>query len=219
VFSNDLKIKILRGDDEMWPLVIERNQYGTEKCYDIPSRLLMDRIILLNEVIDSYTATSIIGQLLFLEKQDETAPVTIYINSPGGSISDGFAIYDVMNKVKCPIITICTGMAASMAAFLLSSGTKGKRYALPNSTIMVHQPLGGVQGQATDIAIMANRIISLKHKMYNILAQNTGMEYKDVAQACDRDTYLSPEEAAQLGFIDEIIASTPKAYGSIDENK
>lgn len=203
----------------MWPLVIERNQYGTEKCYDIPSRLLMDRIILLNEVIDSYTATSIIGQLLFLEKQDETAPVTIYINSPGGSISDGFAIYDVMNKVKCPIITICTGMAASMAAFLLSSGTKGKRYALPNSTIMVHQPLGGVQGQATDIAIMANRIISLKHKMYNILAQNTGMEYKDVAQACDRDTYLSPEEAAQLGFIDEIIASTPKAYGSIDENK
>ena len=106
-----------------------------------------------------------------------------------------------------------------MAAFLLSSGTKGKRYALPNSTIMVHQPLGGVQGQATDIAIMANRIISLKHKMYNILAQNTGMEYKDVAQACDRDTYLSPEEAAQLGFIDEIIASTPKAYGSIDENK
>lgn len=203
----------------MWPLVIERNQYGTEKCYDIPSRLLMDRIILLNEVIDSYTATSIIGQLLFLEKQDETAPVTIYINSPGGSISDGFAIYDVMNKVKCPIITICTGMAASMAAFLLSSGTKGKRYALPNSTIMVHQPLGGVQGQATDIAIMANRIISLKHKMYNILAQNTGMEYKDVAQACDRDTYLSPEEAAQLGFIDEIIASTPKAYGSIDEHK
>ena len=203
----------------MWPLVIERNQYGTEKCYDIPSRLLMDRIILLNEVIDSYTATSIISQLLFLEKQDETAPVTIYINSPGGSISDGFAIYDVMNKVKCPIITICTGMAASMAAFLLSSGTKGKRYALPNSTIMVHQPLGGVQGQATDIAIMANRIISLKHKMYNILAQNTGMEYKDVAQACDRDTYLSPEEAAQLGFIDEIIASTPKAYGSIDENK
>ena len=203
----------------MWPLVIERNQYGTEKCYDIPSRLLMDRIILLNEVIDSYTATSIIGQLLFLEKQDETAPVTIYINSPGGSISDGFAIYDVMNKVKCPIITICTGMAASMAAFLLSSGTKGKRYALPNSTIMVHQPLGGVQGQATDIAIMANRIIRLKHKMYNILAQNTGMEYKDVAQACDRDTYLSPEEAAQLGFIDEIIASTPKAYGSIDENK
>jgi len=203
----------------MWPLVIERNQYGTEKCYDIPSRLLMDRIILLNEVIDSYTATSIIGQLLFLEKQDETAPVTIYINSPGGSISDGFAIYDVMNKVKCPIITICTGMAASMAAFLLSSGTKGKRYALPNSTIMVHQPLGGVQGQATDIAIMANRIISLKHKMYNILAQNTGMEYKDVAQACDRDTYLSPEEAAQLGFIDEIIASTPKAYGSIEENK
>lgn len=203
----------------MWPLVIERNQYGTEKCYDIPSRLLMDRIILLNEVIDSYTATSIIGQLLFLEKQDETAPVTIYINSPGGSISDGFAIYDVMNKVKCPIITICTGMAASMAAFLLSSGTKGKRYALPNSTIMVHQPLGGVQGQATDIAIMANRIISLKHKMYNILAQNTGMKYKDVAQACDRDTYLSPEEAAQLGFIDEIIASTPKAYGSIDENK
>ena len=203
----------------MWPLVIERNQYGTEKCYDIPSRLLMDRIILLNEVIDSYTATSIIGQLLFLEKQDETAAVTIYINSPGGSISDGFAIYDVMNKVKCPIITICTGMAASMAAFLLSSGTKGKRYALPNSTIMVHQPLGGVQGQATDIAIMANRIISLKHKMYNILAQNTGMEYKDVAQACDRDTYLSPEEAAQLGFIDEIIASTPKAYGSIDENK
>ena len=203
----------------MWPLVIERNQYGTEKCYDIPSRLLMDRIILLNEVIDSYTATSIIGQLLFLEKQDETAAVTIYINSPGGSISDGFAIYDVMNKVKCPIITICTGMAASMAAFLLSSGTKGKRYALPNSTIMVHQPLGGVQGQATDIAIMANRIISLKHKMYNILAQNTGMEYKDVAQACDRDTYLSPEEASQLGFIDEIIASTPKAYGSIDENK
>lgn len=202
----------------LWPLVIERNQYGVEKCYDIPSRLLLDRIILLNEPINTATATAIIGQLLFLENQNENAPITIYINSPGGNISDGFAIYDVMNKVKCPIITICTGMAASMAAFLLSSGTKGKRYALPNSTIMIHQPLGGVQGQATDIAIMANRIINLKHKMYSILAKNTGMEYEAVAQACDRDNYLSPEEAVHLGFIDGIIDSTPKAYASCDEN-
>ena len=202
----------------MWPLVIEKNQYGTEKCYDIPSRLLMDRIILLNEPINSITATAIIGQLLFLENQDANDPITIYINSPGGNISDGFAIYDVMNKVKCPIITICTGMAASMAAFLLSSGTKGQRYALPNSTIMIHQPLGGVQGQATDIAIMANRIINLKHKMYNILAQNTGMSYEDVAQACDRDNYLSPDEATQLGFIDGIIACEPKAFTMPPEN-
>ena len=203
----------------LWPLVIERNQYGVEKCYDIPSRLLLDRIILLNEPINPATATAIIGQLLFLENQNENAPITIYINSPGGSISDGFAIYDVMNKVKCPIITICTGMAASMAAFLLSSGSKGKRYALPNSTIMIHQPLGGVQGQATDIAIMANRIINLKNKMYNILSRNTGMKYEDVAQACDRDNYLSPEDAVQLGFIDGIIMCEPKAFMIPEEDK
>lgn len=199
----------------MWPLVIERNQHGMEKCYDIPSRLLLDRIILMNEPINSITATSIIGQLLFLENQDEAAPITIYINSPGGSIADGFAIYDVMNKVKCPIVTICTGMAASMAAFLLSSGSRGRRYALPNSTVMIHQPLGGVQGQATDIAIMANRILSLKNKMYGILARNTGLDYEEVAHACERDNYLSPEEAVQMGFVDEIIACAPKAFGEL----
>lgn len=198
----------------MWPLVIERNQHGLEKCYDIPSRLLLDRIILMNEPINSITATSIIGQLLFLESQDEAAPITIYINSPGGSIADGFAIYDVMNKVKCPIVTICTGMAASMAAFLLSSGSRGRRYALPNSTVMIHQPLGGVQGQATDIAIVANRILSLKNKMYDILTKNTGLGYEEVAHACERDNYLSPEEAVQMGFIDEIIECAPKAYGA-----
>ena len=198
--------------------MIEKNEYGIERYYDLPSRLLMDRIILLNEPINSSIAASIIAQMLFLESENASMPITIYINCTGGSITDGFAIYDVMNKVKCPIITVCTGIAASMAAFLLCSGSRGRRYAMPNSTIMIHQPLGCVQGQATDIAIVANRILGLKDKMYRIMANNTGSSYEVVAGACERDNYLTPEDAKKMGFIDEIIECEPKAYFRTNEN-
>lgn len=196
----------------MWPLIKHTEQSGAERMYDLPSRLLQDRIILLNEAIDSNTAMSIISQLLYLESEDKNSPVTIYINSPGGSITDGLAIYDVMNKVKCPIITVCTGMAASMGAFLLSSGSKGMRYALPNSTIMIHQPLGGVQGQATDIEIVANRILNLRKKLYDIMAKNSGKSTRYFAKACERDNYLEPQEALKMGLIDKIIDCPPKAF-------
>ncbi len=187
----------------MWPNVIEKEN-GREKIYDIPSRLLLDRIIMLTETIDSGTAASIIGQLLYLESQNPEEPITMYINSPGGNITDGLAIYDIMNKINCSVNTVCTGMAASMAAFLLCAGT-GTRYAMPNSTIMIHQPLGGVQGQATDIAIVANRILNLKTKLYTIFSKKTGSTYDQIAKACERDNYLSPEEALSMGLIDKII--------------
>ena len=153
----------------MWPTVTETDERGVERSYDPVSRLLKDRIILLNEEIDTDCATSIIAQLLFLESENPEAPITIYINSPGGVITAGMAIYDVMNKVKCPIITVCVGMAASMAAVLLSSGSRGQRYALPNSTVMIHQPLGGAKGQATEIQIAAENILKTKKKLSNIL--------------------------------------------------
>lgn len=198
----------------MWPTVI-RTEDNKERIYDLPSCLLKDRIILLAEEINSNTATAVISQLLFLDAEDSASPITIYINSPGGSISDGLAIYDVMNKVKAPIITVCTGMAASMGAFLLCSGSKGKRYCLPNSTVMIHQPLGGAQGQATEIEIVARRILKLREKMYTIMAKNTNGKctYEAMAKACERDNYLEPEEALRLGLIDAIIDCPPKAYG------
>lgn len=196
----------------MWPTIIEKDERGTERVYDLVSRLLKDRIILITEEIDPTIATSVISQLMFLESEDPDAPIKIYINSPGGSISDGLAIYDVMNKVKCPIVTICIGMAASMGAFLLSCGTRGQRYALPNSTIMIHQPLGGVQGQATEIEIVAKRILGLRKKIYSIMAKNSDVDEETMAKACERDNYLTPEEALEMGLIDEILESYPKAW-------
>lgn len=167
---------------------------------------------MIDSEINSSLATSIIAQLLYLESENNEAPITMYINSPGGSISDGLAIYDIMNKIKAPINTICMGMAASMAAFLLCSGSKGRRYCLPNSTVMIHQPLGGAQGQATEILIVAKRIEYLRQKMYQIISKNTGKTYEEVAQACERDNYLTPEEAKEFGLVDDIIESIPKAY-------
>ena len=196
----------------MWPTVIETDERGTERTYDLVSLLLKDRIILLTEEVNTVSATSIVSQLLFLESEDPDAPITIYINSPGGSISDGLAIYDVMNKVKCPIVTICLGIAASMGAFLLSCGSRGHRYAMPNSTIMIHQPLGGVQGQATEIEIVAKRILTLRKKMYSIMSKNSNIDEETMAKACERDNYLTPEEALNMGLIDKIIDSPPKAW-------
>lgn len=196
----------------MWPTIIQKDETGRERVYDLPSRLLKDRIVLLAEEVNTNSAMSVISQLLFLESEDANAPITMYINSPGGSVSDGLAIYDVMNKVKCPIITVCTGMAASMAAFLLCSGSKGMRYCLPNSTVMIHQPLGGAHGQATEIQIVARRILKLREKMYNIMAKNSGQSFEKIADACERDNYLEPEEALAMGLIDKIIDCPPKAY-------
>lgn len=195
-----------------FPQVIRTDERNRERVYDLPSCLLQDRIILIDSEINSSLATSIIAQLLYLESENNKAPITMYINSPGGSISDGLAIYDIMNKIKAPINTICMGMAASMAAFLLCSGSKGRRYCLPNSTVMIHQPLGGAQGQATEILIVAKRIEHLRQKMYQIISKNTGKTYEEVAQACERDNYLTPEEAKEFGLVDDIIESIPKAY-------
>lgn len=195
-----------------FPTVIKKDERNLERAYDLPSCLLEDRIILLDSEINSQVATSIVAQLLFLESQDDTSPITIYINSPGGSISDGLAIYDVMNKIKAPIVTICIGMAASMAAFLLCSGSKGHRYCMPNATVMIHQPLGGAQGQATEIEIVAKRILYLREKMYNIMAKNSGTDFETMAKACERDNYLTPEDALKMGLIDKIVEATPKAW-------
>lgn len=188
----------------MWPNIYDSENH---KTYDLPSKLLEDRIILLNEEINDNSSAAIVAQLLTLEAQDPEKPITMYINSPGGSITAGFAIYDIMNNIKCPIITIANGIAASMAAILLSSGTKGKRYALPNATIMIHQPLGGVQGQATEIKIVAERILKLKEKLNRILAENSNKNIKYIEEASERDNYMTPEEALELGIIDEIIFS------------
>lgn len=200
----------------MWPTVTETDERGVERSYDPVSRLLKDRIILLNEEIDTDCATSIIAQLLFLESENPDAPITMYINSPGGVITAGMAIYDVMNKVKCPIITVCLGMAASMAAVLLSSGSRGQRYALPNSTVMIHQPLGGAKGQATEIQIVATRILALYDKLAMIMSKNSNIDKETMKQALDRDNYLTPEEALEMGLIDKIIESTPKAWKKED---
>ena len=196
----------------MWPTIIETDERGIERSYDPVSRLLKDRIILLNEKIDTDCATSIIAQLLFLESENPEAPITMYINSPGGVITAGMAIYDVMNKVKCPIITVCVGIAASMAAVLLSSGSRGQRYALPNSTVMIHQPLGGASGQATEIQIVATRILSLYDKLATIMSKNSNIDKETMKKALDRDNYLTPEEALEMGLIDKVIEFTPKAW-------
>lgn len=196
----------------MWPTILMKDERGVERVYDLASRLLKDRIILLNDAIDTQLATSIVAQLLVLESENSEAPITIYINSPGGSITDGLAIYDVMNKIKCPVITVCVGMAASMAAFLLSCGSRGKRYCLPNSTVMIHQPIGGVQGQAAEIKIVATRILNLYDKLAEIMSKNSFIDKETMKEALDRDNYLTPEEALKMGLVDKIIDSPPKAW-------
>lgn len=186
------------------PTVIEKTNQR-EYAYDIYSRLLEDRIILLTGTIDDKMASSIVGQLLFLESLDNNSDIFMYINSPGGSINAGFAIYDTMNFIKCDVSTIVIGMAASMAAFLLSAGTKGKRRSLPNSEIMIHQPLGAYEGQASDIEISAKRILRQKNKLNRILSQNTNQPLAKIEKDTDRDFFLNPVDAMQYGLIDEII--------------
>ena len=186
------------------PYVIEQNSRG-ERSYDIYSRLLKDRIIFLGEEVNEVTASSIVAQMLFLESEDPGKDINFYINSPGGIVPCGFAIYDTMQYIKCDISTICIGMAASMGAFLLSSGAKGKRYALPNAEVMIHQPLGGAQGQATEIQIAAEHILKTKKKLNQILADNAGKPVEEVEKDTDRDNWLSADEAKEYGLIDEVI--------------
>lgn len=186
------------------PVVVEQTARG-ERSYDIYSRLLKDRIIFLGEEVNDYTASLIVAQMLFLESEDPDADINFYINSPGGSITAGMAIYDTMQYIKPDVSTICIGMAASMGAFLLSAGAKGKRMALPNAEIMIHQPLGGMQGQVTDIKIHADRMIKIKERMNKILAENTGQPLSVVAADTERDNFLDSEEALKYGLIDKVI--------------
>ena len=185
------------------PMVMEQTDRG-ERSYDIYSRLLEDRIIFITGEITDATADIVVAQLIYLEGKDPKKDINIYINSPGGSVSAGMAIYDTMNYIKCDICTICIGLAASMGAFLLSSGTKGKRFSLPNSEIMIHQPLGGAQGHATDIAIHAEQILKIKEKLNKILAKNTGKDYQTIVKDTDRDNFMSAEQALDYGLIDKI---------------
>ena len=187
------------------PIVIEQTNKG-ERSYDIYSRLLKDRIIFVTGEIDDYMADLIVAQLIFLEAEDPDKEIFMYINSPGGSVSAGMAIYDTMQYIKCDVCTICVGLAASMGAFLLSSGTKGKRKALPNSEIMIHQPLGGAQGQATDIQIRANQILRIKENLNKILSSNTGQPLEKIMADTDRDFYMSADEAKEYGIVDDVIA-------------
>jgi len=185
------------------PMVIDQTG-NSERSYDIFSRLLEDRVVFLNGEVNSQSANLVIAQLIFLEAKDPSKDIHLYINSPGGVVSDGLAIYDTMNYIKCDVSTICVGMAASMGSFLLSAGAKGKRYALPNSEIMIHQPLGGARGQATDIAIQAEHILKLKKKLTKILAENSGQSFDKVAADCERDYYMSAKEALDYGIIDKV---------------
>jgi ATP-dependent Clp protease protease subunit len=186
------------------PVVVEQTNRG-ERSYDIYSRLLKDRIIMLSEEVNDTTASLVVAQLLFLEAEDPDKDIYLYINSPGGSITSGMAIYDTMQYIKPDVSTICVGMAASMGAFLLTAGAKGKRFALPNSEIMIHQPLGGFQGQATDIGIHAERILQIKKKLNTILSERTGQPLEKVEQDTERDHFLSAEQAKEYGLIDEVI--------------
>ena len=188
------------------PYVIEQNSRG-ERSYDIYSRLLKDRIIFLGEEVTDVSANLVVAQMLFLEAEDPGKDIHFYINSPGGSVSAGFAIYDTMQYIKCDVSTICIGMAASMGAFLLSGGAKGKRLALPNAEIMIHQPSGGAQGQATEIQIAAENILKTKKRLNEILAANTGKPYETIAADTERDNYMSAQEAAEYGLIDSVITN------------
>ena len=186
------------------PTVIESTSRG-ERAFDIYSRLLKDRIIFLGEEVNDVTASLVVAQILFLESEDPTKDINLYINSPGGSVVAGMAIYDTMQYVKCDVSTICMGMAASMGAFLLAGGTKGKRYALPNAEIMIHQPSGGAQGQASDIKIVAEHILKTKQKLNKILAENTNQPIEVIERDTERDNYMSAEEALSYGIIDKVI--------------
>ena len=188
------------------PYVIEQTSRG-ERSYDIYSRLLKERIIFLGEEVNDTSASIVVAQLLFLEAEDPSKDIHLYINSPGGSVSAGFAIYDTMNYIKCDVSTICIGMAASKGAFLLAGGTKGKRYALPNAEIMIHQPSGGAKGQATDIQIVAENILKTKERLNRILSENTGQPYEVVAADTERDNYMTAEEAKAYGLIDAVITN------------
>ena len=185
------------------PYVIEQNSRG-ERSYDIYSRLLKDRIIFLGEEVNEVTASSIVAQMLFLESEDPGKDIHLYINSPGGSVSAGFAIYDTMQYIKCDVSTICIGMAASMGAFLLAGGTKGKRMALPNAEIMIHQPSAGTQGQITDMALHLKRLEIIKERMTRILAENTGKPFETVHADCERDNFMTAQEAVEYGLIDKV---------------
>ncbi len=189
------------------PYVIEQTSRGGERSYDIYSRLLKERIIFLADEVNDQTASLVVAQLLFLESEDPNKDIQLYINSPGGSVSAGFAIYDTMNYVKCDVSTICIGLAASMGAFLLSSGAKGKRFALPNAEVMIHQPSGGAKGQATEIQIVAENILKTKKKLNEILAANTGQTVEKVTEDTERDNFMSAEEAKEYGLIDEIVVN------------
>ncbi|HIR66416.1 MAG TPA: ATP-dependent Clp endopeptidase proteolytic subunit ClpP [Candidatus Coproplasma avicola] len=194
---------MLNEKSALVPYIVEQTSRG-ERSYDIYSRLLEDRIIFLSGEIDDATANTVVAQLIYLEAKDPSKDISLYINSPGGSVSAGLAIYDTMNYVKCDVSTICIGMAASMGAFLLSSGAKGKRFALPNSEIMIHQPLGGAQGQASDIKIAAEHILKTKDKLNKILAENSGKPVEVIERDTDRDNFLSAEEALSYGLIDKV---------------
>ena len=188
------------------PYVVEQTNRG-ERSYDIFFFFLNDRIIMLTEEVNNQTASLVVAQLLYLEGQDPTKDISLYINSPGGSVTDGMSIYDTMNYIKCDVSTICMGMAASMGAFLLSAGAKGKRYALPNSDIMIHQPSGGAQGQATDMLIHTQHIIDTKKKLNEILAANTGQPYDVIAKDTERDNFMTAQEALEYGLIDKVITN------------
>ncbi len=187
------------------PYVVEQSSRG-ERSYDIFSRLLNDRIVMLFDEVNDATASLVVAQMLYLEAQDVDKDIQFYINSPGGVITAGMAIYDTMQYIKCDVSTICVGMAASMGAFLLSAGTKGKRMALPNAEIMIHQPSGGAQGQATDIQIQAERVLALKKRLTKILADNTGKDYETVRADCERDHFMTADEALAYGIIDKVIS-------------
>ncbi|MDD5924234.1 MAG: ATP-dependent Clp endopeptidase proteolytic subunit ClpP [Clostridia bacterium] len=188
------------------PYVVEQTSRG-ERSYDIYSRLLNDRIIMLTDEVNNVTASLVVAQLLYLEGQDPSKDICLYINSPGGSVTAGMSIYDTMQYIKCDVVTICMGMAASMGAFLLAAGTKGKRYSLPNSDIMIHQPSGGAQGQATDIMIHADHIIRTKQKLNQILSEKTGQPIDVIAKDTERDNFMTAQQALEYGLIDKVITS------------
>ena len=200
------------------PYVIEQTSRG-ERSYDIYSRLLKERIIFLGDEVNDTTASLVIAQLLFLESEDPSKDISLYINSPGGSVSAGFGIYDTMQYIKCDVSTICVGLAASMGAFLLSGGAKGKRIALPNSEIMIHQPLGGTKGQATDMEIEARQIIRIKEKLTHILADNCGKDYETVLRDCERNNWMTAEEAKEYGLIDQIFTSREEIKEESEKKK
>ncbi|MCR5635145.1 MAG: ATP-dependent Clp endopeptidase proteolytic subunit ClpP [Lachnospiraceae bacterium] len=195
-------------NNNLVPVVVEQTSRG-ERSYDIFSRLLKERIVFLDGEVNDATADLVVAQMLFLEAEDPEKDIQLYINSPGGSVTAGMAIYDTMNFIKCDVSTICIGMAASMGAFLLSGGAKGKRYALPNAEIMIHQPLGGAQGQATEIEIAAKHILKTKEKLNRILADNCGKTYEELVEDTDRDNWKSADEAKAYGLIDDVISKRP----------